>query len=118
MGRCALSPQLLVPLALAELPRCGMGCGASSEAPPATPEGCAQIDCHDARESTVLLEQKIDGAKGDPEAYFKLQAVRNQRRKEGKVDGMRVKTGMHSPRTASFLVKGSGSCLTNLCDAS
>jgi len=60
------------------------------------PEGC-EAECRglDARESTILLEQRLDAAKEDPEAYFKLQAERNARRKAGKVDGMRVETGAH-----------------------
>lgn len=45
------------------------------------------------RDSTIALDQRLEAAKDDPEAYFELQKERTARRKVGKVDGPRVQTG-------------------------
>ena len=46
------------------------------------------------RASTIVLEKKIEAAKDDPDQLYELQKERTARRKAGKLDGERVKTGI------------------------
>jgi hypothetical protein len=77
-----------------------MGCGASAGAKlpgggAGEGDACEDVTCHE-RESTLRLEQKIAEARSDParaSESFRLQNERNARRKTGKLDGVRARTG-------------------------
>eukprot|EP01043_Picozoa_sp_COSAG02_P010254 COSAG02_NODE_357_length_23913_cov_6.793483_2_plen_57_part_00 len=51
------------------------------------------MQSYEPRASTIVLQQKIEAAKDDPEQLYELQKERTARRKAGKLDGDRVKSG-------------------------